>query len=456
MQIDVILDAFSNIVGSQYILTDADDLQFYGVDRCAQFSPSPIAIVFPKSIDEIQQLVQYAMQHSVALVPSGGRTGLSGGACAINGEVVVSMEKMNRIHAFNETDRLLKCEAGVITQAVQEFAEEQGLFFPIDLASAGSSQIGGNVATNAGGSRVIRYGMIRNWVKGLTVVTGKGEVLELNRGLRKNNSGYDLMQLFIGSEGTLGIIAEVELMLCQKPNTEVMLLTCEKLSNVVSLFEYANDSCVLNAFEYFTEAGLNHVMAYSECKAPFATASPYYVLLEIDTGEPGIEPLEKLFSHAVKKAWVTDGITAKNDSDRTHLWQYRELISESIAARRPLKFDVVVKPSCVERFVDLCHKTFTQEKGFHLVDFGHIGDGNIHLNILPGTASSFDDSQVESVYSAVVDALQHFQGSFSAEHGIGLTKKKIFAETSADKRSLCAEIKPVFDPAAIMNPGKII
>ena len=207
------------------VLTDADSLTTYGKDWTKHFAPAPLAIALPKTIEQVQAIVRWANARKVALVPSGGRTGLSAGAVAANGEVVVSFDYMNQILAFNEFDRTAVCQAGVITKQLQNFAEEQGLYYPVDFASSGSSQIGGNIGTNAGGIKVIRYGMTRNWVAGMKVVTGQGDILELNKDLIKNATGYDMRQLFIGAEGTLGFVVEATMRLERTPkNLTAMVL----------------------------------------------------------------------------------------------------------------------------------------------------------------------------------------------------------------------------------------
>ena len=203
-----LIEELKALVEPGKVLTDAASLEAYGKDWTKHFAPAPSAIVFPKSIEQVQAIVRWANQHKVALVPSGGRTGLSAAAVAAHGEVVVSFDYMNQILEINEFDRTARCQAGVVTKQLQLAAEEKGLYYPVDFASSGSSQIGGNIGTNAGGIKVIRYGMTRNWISGLKVVTGKGELLELNKGLAKNATGYDLRHLFIGSEGTLGFVVE--------------------------------------------------------------------------------------------------------------------------------------------------------------------------------------------------------------------------------------------------------
>ena len=230
--------ALAGVVGAERVKTDADSLQIFGKDWTKVYEPKPTAIVFPGTAADVQAIVKLANQHGLALVPSGGRTGLSGGAVATNGEVVVAFDRMNRIVDFNPIDRQVVCEPGVVTEQLQLFAEDKGLFYPVDFASSGSSQIGGNVATNAGGIKVIRYGLTRDWVSGMKVVTGSGELLELNHGLVKNATGYDLRHLFIGSEGTLGFIVELTMSLATAPvDPTVLVLAVDDMDSAMQVLQ---------------------------------------------------------------------------------------------------------------------------------------------------------------------------------------------------------------------------
>ena len=232
-----IITELKAIVGDDKVRLDADTLHSHGRDWTKAWEPAPMAVVFPRSTEQVQAIVQLANTEQLAVVPSGGRTGLSGGAVAANGELVVSFDYMNQISDFDPIDRTVRCQAGVITEQLQHYAEEQGLYYPVDFASAGSSQIGGNIATNAGGIKVLRWGMTRDWVAGLTVVTGSGEILHLNNGLLKNNAGYDLRQLFIGAEGTLGLICEATMQLTRQPkNLTAFVLGVENFDGIMSLF----------------------------------------------------------------------------------------------------------------------------------------------------------------------------------------------------------------------------
>ena len=319
----------SDIVGDNALLQDEDSLRTYGRDWTRFKEPAPCAVVLPRSVEQVQALVQLANIESLAIVPSGGRTGLSGGAVAASGELVLALDKLNSIGDFDPVDRSVRCGAGVITEQLQRFAEEQGLFYPVDFASSGSSQIGGNVATNAGGIKVIRYGMTRDWVMGLKVVTGAGELLDLNRGLVKNNAGYDFRQLFIGSEGTLGVIVEVTVKLARSPrDLSVLVLGAPDMPAVMSILSRYQGAMDLTAFEFFSEAALEKVVAHQDLQRPFEGATPYYALLEFEqvSGDEGDQAMA-LFEHCVEAGWVLDGVLSQSVAQARNLWRLREDIS---------------------------------------------------------------------------------------------------------------------------------
>ena len=291
------------------VATDEESRASYGLDWTRYWQADTPAVLFPDTVDEVVAIVRWARQHQVALVPSGGRTGLSGGAVAASGEVVVSFERMNRIGRFDALDGIVEVEPGVITRTLQDLAREHGMYYPVDFASSGSSQIGGNIATNAGGIQVLRYGMTREWVAGLTVVTGAGEVLELNRGLVKNNTGYDLRHLFVGSEGTLGFIVGAAIRLTQAPpETAVMVLALPDLSCVMRVFDAFRRALALQAFEFFSDKALRHVLACGAAR-PFESAAPYYVLLEYVRPAGGAEPALAAFCPRSDKRRLGKGCT---------------------------------------------------------------------------------------------------------------------------------------------------
>lgn len=458
---DQILAALRDIVAEQDCRCDEETLQTWGRDWTKAYDPAPLAVVFPRDIEQVQALVKAANALDFAIVPSGGRTGLSGGAVAQNGEVVVSFDKINHIADYNPTDRTVRCGAGVITEQLQQFAEEQGLFYPVDFASAGSSQLGGNIATNAGGIKVLRYGMTRDWVAGLTVVTGAGEVLALNNGLQKNNAGYDLRQLFIGAEGTLGLIVEATMQLTRPPQgLTAMVLGAVDFEGIMSIFNHFQASMDLTAFEFFSEEALQKVVEHQGLNRPFTEATPYYALLEFENLNEQVEAQAMgLFEECVENGWVLDGVLSQSVAQWQSLWRLREDISETISRWTPYKNDISTVISKVPNFLGEVEALVNAAyPDFEIIWFGHIGDGNVHLNILKPDSMAREEflQKCGEVSKGVFDIVQAFGGSVSAEHGVGLLKKDYLSYSRSEQEiALMRSVKQVFDPKGVMNPGKI-
>ncbi|MDC0661630.1 FAD-binding oxidoreductase [Marinobacter sp. SS21] len=461
MNPEQIIATLKTLVDDGKVLTDPADLENYGKDWTKIYPPKPLAIVFPKSTEQVQALVRFANDAGVALVPSGGRTGLSAGAVAAHGEVVVAFDYMNQVLDFSASDRTVRCQAGVITEQLQDFAEENGLYYPVDFASAGSSQLGGNLSTNAGGIKVIRYGMSRDWVAGLTVVTGKGDILELNKDLEKNNTGYDLRHLFIGAEGTLGFITEATMKLTRKPdNLTVLVLGLNDLTNTMDVLQTFQNSIDLTAYEFFSHQAMQHVLAHGQVQAPFETEAPYYALLEFEAvSDQVMDEAMRLFEQCVENGWVLDGVISQSETQAKNLWMLREGISESIAPRTPYKNDISVVVSKVPEFLNEIDAVVTEHyPDFEIIWFGHIGDGNLHLNILKpeGLAKEVFFEKCQQVNKWVFEIVERHQGSVSAEHGVGMTKKPYLHYTRSEAEiAYLRGIKQVFDPNGVMNPGKL-
>ena len=452
------IETLNEIFSGDRVRTNQADLMHWGTDWTRSFDIAPQAVVFPEHIDELVALVKLAREQSLELVPSGGRTGLSGGAVASNNEVVVSFDRMNQIHGFNRIDRIVRCQAGVITQALQEYALEQGLFYPVDFASAGSSQIGGNIATNAGGIKVIRYGLTRDWVAGLTVVTGTGDIVRCNRGLVKNATGYDLRHLFIGSEGTLGFIVEAEIRLAPAPQPQrVMVLGVNQLDDILNLLQCFQKKVALTAFEFFSELALQKVTQRGDIPRPFSEQCAFYALIEFDADAD--EEAAIAFEEAQERDWVKTGVISQSDAQAAALWSLRENISESIAAQTPYKNDLSVRISEVPGFLsdvdDIVNKHYPD---LDVCWYGHIGDGNLHLNILKPESVPIDDffERCHRINPELFRLIEKRGGSISAEHGVGLLKRDFLPYSKSDVEiGLMRELKKVFDPSGIMNPGKL-
>jgi len=442
------------------LLTAPADLEHYGRDWTRRWTPAPLAIALPATVEEAQAVLRWANEYSVAVVPSGGRTGLSGGAVAASGELVLSLERMNRVLGFDPIDRTLTVQAGIALQAVHDAARTHGLIYPVDFAARGSCSIGGNIATNAGGIRVIRYGNTREWIAGLKVIAGNGELLELNRGLIKNSSGYDLRHLTIGSEGTLGIVVEATLRLAEPPPpSQVMLLALPDMAALMQVFALFRARLKLQAFEFFTDVALRHVLAHGAQRA-LDGEHPFYVVTEFDAADEAAQDAAlAAFEYGVNQGWIADGAIAQSEAQAAALWRLREGITESLAPHKPYKNDISLRigalPSFLQEIQALLGDAYPH---FDVVWFGHIGDGNLHINVLKpeGLADADFIAQCEQVTKLLAAALQRHGGSISAEHGIGLVKKPYLESTrSAAEIALMRGVKQVFDPKGILNPGKL-
>ncbi len=441
------------------VRTDPDSLREWGRDWTRAAEPSPAAVVFPETTDDVIAIVRLANSEGLKLVPSGGRTGLSGGAVAANGEVVVSFDRMNRILDFSAADRLLTCQAGVVTRTVQDFARERGLSYPVDFASSGSSQIGGNIATNAGGIKVIRYGLTRDWIAGLRVVTGTGELLDCNRGLVKNATGYDLRHLFVGSEGTLGFIVEADVRLAPAPDPQtVMLLGVTEFSRLIDVLSLLQNTLALSAFEFFSDLALQKVLSHRELRRPLSETAPFYALVEFDTVD--LERATAAYEASVGNGWVCDGVVSQSEGQAAALWSLREGISESIAQFTPYKNDLSVRVSVLPEFLAQVDDLVAQSyPGFEVCWYGHIGDGNLHLNILKPAELSLSEfyARCHAISPSLFELVARHGGSVSAEHGVGLLKRDFigYSRSSAEIEIMRA-LKGVLDPNQIMNPGKLL
>lgn len=454
------VQALAQAVPSLRLKTDPADLEHYGRDWTRRWTPAPLAIALPATVEEVQAIVRWANEHAIAIVPSGGRTGLSGGAVAAHGELVLSLERMNKPRAFDAIDRTLTVQAGMALEALHNEAKEHGLIYPVDFASRGSCSIGGNIATNAGGIRVIRYGNTREWIAGLKVVTGTGELLELNKALVKNSSGYDLRHLFIGAEGTLGIVVEATVKLTDPPPpTNVMLLALPTFEVLMQVFAAFRSRLQLEAFEFLTDVALKHVLAHG-AQNPFEQTYPYYVVTEYATGDENREAAAlAAFEHCMEQGWVLDGAISQSEAQAQQLWRLREGITESVACYVPYKNDISVRLSAMPAFLAETQALLGEAyPHFEVVWFGHIGDGNLHINVLKPEDMAQDEfvRQCEQVTKLLAAALERHGGSISAEHGIGLVKKPYLSSTRSEAEiALMRGIKRVLDPNGVMNPGKL-
>ncbi|NJK89736.1 MAG: FAD-binding oxidoreductase [Myxococcales bacterium] len=458
----VLLRILESDFDSGFLSTDPGDLEAYGRDWTRVYSPAPSAVVFPRSAEDVMRLLPLVDRFGAAVVPSGGRTGLAGGAVATNGEIVVSLDKMRRLEDVDPIARTVRVEAGAVTRSVHEHAATEDLTWPVDFASAGSSQIGGNIATNAGGLKVVRYGPTRHWVLGLEVVTLDGQLLSLNGALEKNNTGVDLRQLYIGSEGTLGIITGATLKLERLPrDVRVALFAVSGLDDALELFRSVRHRSGFDvmAFEFLTDECLQLVVARGHATSPFREASPSYVLVELEAWASW-EPLDPWMEELFTSGLVTDGVLAESSQHSRALWTVREGISESLAKTGFVhKNDVALPISKLPLFVrDVEGLLAARYPEFRVFLFGHVGDGNLHINILKP-----DDWEVprflevcHAADHALFSLVKHHRGSISAEHGIGLLKKPFLGfSREPGELELLRKLKRSLDPHNRLNPGKI-
>lgn len=432
------------------ILTGTDAVH-YAADQSRAVAGAPLAVVFPRNHQAIVELLGWANRQRVNLVPSGGRTGLGGGACAGEGDVVVSLARMDRLLSFDRQLGEISVEAGVTIARLQQLAADAGWFYPVDYASRDTAQIGGALATNAGGIRVLRYGMTRDQVLGLTAVTGSGQTLAIDRNLVKDNAGYDLKHLLIGSEGTLAIISSVTLKLQRPlPLQATVLAAFADMPALLAAFCRLRQSVSLNAAEFFCHQSLLAVCRDKGITSPFDQPSAFYLLLDFDRQSLTDEQLAACLADAGQVLLAAGGQQA------SRLWQLREGISASIRHLQPCKQDIACHLSQLGSF---CEAVQRQCRDVHLLLFGHLGDGNVHVNILPPAQldpagiAAWQDSLALQLASLVA---QH-HGSVSAEHGIGLLKTSLISYSRSDvELQFYRQIKQLFDPAGILNRGKLL
>lgn len=464
------LDALKSRFRADFFSAKAEDLEKYGKDWSGVLEPRPSLIAFPRSTEEVSAFLRACSEFGVPVVPSGGRTGLSGGAMASNGEVVLSLEKMDRIGPVDRQALTLEVEAGAITEAVHEATKDVGLTWPVDFASKGSSQIGGNLSTNAGGVRVIRYGLARNWVLGLTVVTMGGEVLRLNGALEKNNTGIDLRQLFIGSEGTLGVITEAILKLCPLPEesrTQVCFFALRDFDAVLRLFTEARQApFTLAAFECLSDRCLREVVKYGVRSPVDVGTGEAYVVMEVEAEdgaafETWLGSVFERESRTEGDPLVLDGTLALSPRERGELWAIRERVAESVMTGAEVHQQDLSVPiaSLGPFFSDVEARYADAYPEFEVFIFGHIGDGNLHIFIRkPSTMASaaFHARCVESD-TMLFELCRKFSGSVSAEHGVGVLKKSALPYTrSSTELAYLRRLKTAFDPKGLLNPGKMV
>lgn len=465
-----LLDDLVALLGSAHVLT-GPDLARYTHDWSRHYRPDPVAVARPANTAEVSGVLKIAARHGVAVVPVSGLTGLVGGAMTTGG-LMLSVERLNRIREIRPATRIAVVEAGVVLQRLHEAAEAQDLYFPLWFGARGSAMIGGVLSTNAGGSNVLRYGSTRALCLGLEVVLADGRVLNLMSALPKNNSGYDLRQLFIGAEGTLGVITAAVMKLVPRPRAyATATLAARSLPDALALLNRLQQASggAVEAFEYMPASYMRRLAeARPDVRLPFDRRYDTNILVEIGATAPrdatpgpdGILPvtalLQDTLAEMMAEGAVLDAEIAQTVAQRLAMWQRRELAAEITMARQPtIDTDVALPLDMVAEFLDRVHARLPAlDAGCETMSVAHLGDGNVHFTVFP---TRDDPALYDAVVEAVEDVVQELHGSFSAEHGVGLSKLNSMARRKDPVAlEVMRAIKVALDPDNRMNPGKVI
>ncbi len=465
-----LLESLRRIVGSAHVLTEGD-LSAWEMDWRKRERGRALAVVRPASTDEVAQVVRACAAADVSMVPQGGNTGMVVGSTpdATGQQVVLSLTRMNHIRTLDGANLTITVEAGCILQNIQEACEQAGYLFPLSLAAEGSCTIGGNLGTNAGGTQVVRFGNTRELCLGLEVVTAQGDIWNGLTGLRKDNTGYDLRHLFIGSEGTLGVITAAVMKLYPLPAAQLTALCAvPSLDAAVELLGLAHKtlSSGLTGFEVMGQFALSLVVKhFPQQRVPFHETSPYCVVLEHSDNVSEVharEQLERLLEAAMENGCVTDAVVAENITQARALWHIRESIPLAQAKEGlNIKHDISIAVSRIPAFVREADAALAQSfPGVRLVNYGHLGDGNLHYNVQApegADAEAFLRDQEKPINALVYALVDHYNGSISAEHGIGSLKRdKLEQHKSPVALGLMRQIKKALDPHNRMNPGRVL
>lgn len=462
----MLIGELKSIVGEGGFICEEQELEPYLTEWRGTWRGRTPIMVSPDSTAQVSAVVAACRAAGAAIVPQGGNTGLCGGAIPDESgqQILLSLSRMNRIRSVSPEDHSMVAEAGCTLADVQLAAARAGRFFPLSLAAEGSCQIGGNLSTNAGGVNVLRYGTARDQALGLEVVLADGRIWDGLRALRKDTAGYDLKQLFIGSEGTLGIITAASLRLYPAvTDTQTALVAISTPHQAVSLLSMLRCRLYdqIQAFELIPDRALRFVLRHvPACRLPFEPDQPWYVLVESVKCDDS-ERLEQALMAAIDSGLASDAVVAKNASEAETMWRCRHAISE--AQKREgasLKHDVSVPVGAVADFIEAAASAVEQRMpGIRVVAFGHVGDGNVHFNLSQPKDLAADVFLAErhSLATLVYDVVQRFNGSISAEHGIGQAKRDDLRKYKSETEMILMQsIKQALDPASLLNPGKVI
>jgi glycolate oxidase len=456
-----ILLKLENIVGQSFVFTDEETRNHYGHDETEDYVFPPHVVIKPSSALEISEILKIANQYKIPVIPIGARTGLSGGALSVQGGIGLSMERFNKILTIDEQNLQVITEPGVITQVLREALAEKGLFYPVDPSSMGSCFIGGNVAENSGGARAVKYGVTKDYVLNLEVVLPTGDIIWTGANTLKNSTGYNLTQLMVGSEGTLGIITKIVLKLIPLQMHNVLMLVpfykAEEACEAVSAIFRAG--IVPSALEFMERDAIDWTLQFVEgLNVQVKSDIQAHLLIEVDGNYPEIlmAEAEKIMT-VVERFQIDDILFADTEDEKKALWKMRRSVAEAVKTHSVYKEEDTVVPRAALPKLIKGVKAVGEKYGFQSVCYGHAGDGNLHINILKGNMS--DDAWNNQLTEGIKEIFQltaELNGTISGEHGIGYVQKKYMSIKYSDAHlNLLRGIKQVFDPNAILNPGKI-
>ncbi|XP_061345622.1 D-2-hydroxyglutarate dehydrogenase, mitochondrial-like [Gastrolobium bilobum] len=451
---------FEGILGSKSVIHDEEKLIPANTDWMHKYKGFSKLLLQPRSTDQVSQILKYCNSRCLAVVPQGGNTGLVGGSVPVFDEVIISLSSMNNIISFDKVSGILVCEAGCILENIISFLDNEGFIMPLDLGAKGSCQIGGNVSTNAGGLRLVHYGSLHGNVLGVEAVLANGTVLDMLKTLRKDNTGYDLKHLFIGSEGSLGIVTKVSILTPPKlSSVNVALLACKDYSSCQELLQEAKRKLgeILSAFEFLDSQSMDLVINHMEgARNPLPTSvHNFYVLIETTGSDESSDKqkLEAFLLGSMENELISDGVLAQDINQASSFWLLRESIPEALMRAGAIYHYDLSLP--VEKMYNLVEEMRSRlGNAANVVGCGHLGDGNLHLNI---STTQYDDKILSQIEPFVYEWTSKHHGSISAEHGLGLMKaNEIFYSKSRETVQLMASIKNLMDPNHILNPYKVL
>ena len=456
-----IISSLQNIVGASFVFTDEETRKDYGHDETEDYNFPPHVVVKPANTLEISEIMKLANANAIPVVPIGGRTGLSGGALSIHGGIGLSMERLNKILSIDEQNLQVITEPAVITQVLKEAVLEKGLFYPVDPSSMGSCFIGGNIAENSGGARAVKYGVTKDYVLNLEVVLPNGEIIWTGANTLKNSTGYNLTQLMVGSEGTLGIVTKIVLKLWPKNNHNVLMLVpfykSEQACEAVSAIFRAG--IVPSALEFMERDALDWTMKFIDgVSVPIKENIQANLLIEVDGNYPDVlfQEAEKIMN-VVEAFEIDEVLFADTEEQKNALWKMRRAVGEAVKSNSVYKEEDTVVPRYELPTLLKGVKEIGNKYGFQSVCYGHAGDGNLHINIVKGEMTDENwKTDVPKGITEIFELTVALKGTLSGEHGIGYVQKNFMPIAFSNMElQLMKGIKKVFDPNNILNPGKI-